>query len=339
MPSQLSTSTSTASSGGYNVRVNGTVERTRSENPLPTGNARQATSLVGNTVCSRKAESMGASVKDIGNWASTFKSLCNGEDSSLLLPKKGTGHNGHHTLADMSNGMPPMEPNFSSPKTEGAYSNELSSLTAHSDEGRLVQPQEVLLQAADLVVSKTNELTQRQRTLQDRYKALLWELQEKQLAMASRHIWSQLAEGEGQNAGTRSTGRALREVLTDSSSSMSNSFFPIQVDGASDSPPVNHMSLETPEDIDHLEGVVTGGVAPPTRSRYDDSFSSLESYASSSLTETHIEAEGLLSGRTRRVLRAQGSSMADLVDPDCTDSSSDEEETDVVAMEGDCRTM
>jgi len=334
MPSQLSANTSTTSSD-YSVRVNGTLEQARSGNPLPTANDGQVTaSLVGNIVCSRKVETMGASVQEVGAWANTaFKSLCNGE--SLLATGKASGHNGHPTLGDRTNGLLPMEPTVSFPKTRGTHSNESSSLTAHSDAGRLIQPCEARLRARELVGSKSEELTRRQRTLQARCRALLLQVQEKQLSLAGRHVWSQLVEGEGQDSSTCRSGAAINESLTSSRTSPGHALsFPIQVDGASDSPPLNQLSFETPVD-DSVEGVVTGCMVPPTRSRCDDSFSSLESYASSSsLTGSQAGVEGdHFSGRTRRVLRAQGVSMATLADPDFTDSSSDEEEMDVMIVE------
>ena len=342
MPSQLS-GTTTESSRSYSVQVNGTFVQGRSES---SGNDMQAASRTVGILAhsyNRKSETMVSSLHEVCKPSSTApKQLCNGSTAPLIAGKV-VGHNGHsgsHIWNGGTHSVLPVKQNVSSPKSQAAHSNEQSSVTSHCNSGRLICPQHALQHASGLVSKKAAKLASKQKLLQERVITLEQQIREKQLSLISRHIGSQmsLVENRGHNLDRTGDSSIGGDAERSASTPGGQLPFPIQVDGASDDAFLSQVSLPESDMFGGESSEVEASSANcmPSRSRCDDSFSSLESYATtSSGSSSYLTSEGdSLSGRRAvKCAKAHATSVAGLLDPDLTDTSSDEEDVNELGIQ------
>ncbi len=316
MPSQLSTSTSKASSNSCSVQLNKTGGQTPDKNGVQVAPRSFGNSL---THSSNKIEDMGTTLEEVSKMADK---LCNGDSSTT--DGKVTSHNGH-SLSELCNGVPAMALSTRIPKTEGFHSNEGSTLTGHCDEGRLICPQDAVHQTDELVTSRVAELSERQKELALRFASLERSIEEKQMKLISQHLSCQITNSEESRAGEEAEGSGFNETV------VSQWSFPIQVDGASDDTflSLSLSEMEVVHDDVDMEGVVNANL-PPTKNRCEESFSSIDSLASiGSVSNSYLDSEGDTPSKRRseNVLKAHATSISALLDEDLTESSSDEEES------------
>lgn len=337
MPSQLSTTTTSNSSNSYSFHINGTVDQRRSESFASDMQAAARTVGILAHSYNRKSEAMVASLQEVCKASNAVpKPLCNGS-TAPLLPEKAAEQNGH-VMAGVWNGeahtILPVSQNVASPKTRGAASNLDSCETSHCDGGRLICPKSGVQHASGLVSKKVVKLAAKQKVLQERLLTLEQQIREKQLSLLNSHIVSQATFVEERDKSTCRTGvtSVADEVQRLSSTSVGHLPFPIQVDGASDDAFLSQVLLPESDMFRGEPAEVEGGSANcmTSRSRCDDSFSSLDSCATSGSDSScsYLAAEGShLSGhRAVRIMKTQAASVSGTLDPDLTDTSSDEEE-------------
>lgn len=247
----------------------------------------------------------------------------------------------HHALEHM-NGMldtPPLDtppltahpplssagPNShcSPPESKGQHSNNQSSLTAISNEGRLMCPDLAVSYTGTLIGKRAGCLANKQKDLEQRVALLQRKVRLRQLHMVHSHACRQLDfDGSINDEDSSNMEEGSGSSLTDSDFSMEISppqeselgvvDLPIQVDGASGDtfspPPPEELRMDDEE----------GG---PSKKRNEDSFSSLDSCVSSMCLSEEEEDDG---GDTD-ALMAQLASLETLLDGDLTEVSSDEE--------------
>lgn len=211
-------------------------------------------------------------------------------------------------------------------KTEGQHSNDHSSLTDLSNKGRLMCPELAISYAGTLIKKRTGCLGSKQRDLEQKVASLQRKIRLRQLHMVHSHACRQLVlEGSIDDQDSSNMEEGSCSSLTDSDFSMGISpppsekqrtelrALPLQVDGASDDaflPPVPEVAMLEEDEEGH-----TGG---PGRKRAEDSFSSMDSHASSICPSEGEEDSGA-------VLATQLASLESQLDEDLTEASSDEE--------------
>lgn len=211
--------------------------------------------------------------------------------------------------------------NSSSPKTEGEHSDHHSSCTDESNSSRLMCPDLAVKYTSNLIGKRSQSLALKQKSLERRVASLQRKVHFRQLHLVHSHACKQL-NFSGQNEAedieetsasslTSSDCSVVSEGDLSLESRIGSVSLPIQVDGASDDIflPSHHTELEE----ERMSDEAVGG-----RVRNEDSFSSLDSYASSSAS-SEVEEDG------SKALTAQLTSLEGLLDSDLTEASSDEE--------------
>lgn len=210
----------------------------------------------------------------------------------------------------------------SPPKSEGQHSNNQSSLTGISNEGRLMCPELAFSYTSTMIGKRAGCLANKQRDLERRVASLQRKIRLRQLHMVHSHACRQLQfdsninDQDTSNMGDGSNMDGSGSSLTDSDFSMEISpprtrvgamDLPSQVDGSSD-----EAFFPLPPEVLQLGGEGGG----PSRKRTEDSFSSVDSCISS-VSPSEVEGDG--------ALMAQLASLESLLDEDLTEVSSDEE--------------
>jgi len=251
---------------------------------------------------------------------STRMALANGSASPFVNLETNHYSGGSTQYMNGTSETPPPRTSFhhsSHPhKTEGEHSNERSSLTSVCPlRGRLMCPDSAINYSGKLIRNRASCLANKQRELEARMALLQHRVRTRQLKMAHSHASKQLDFSAGIEQGTRNVEDSSFSSITVSDFS-STELSPVtthvdavpQMDGASDD-----AFLPYESDLAGGEGVeVDRG-----RVRNNDSFCSLDSFASSWTSET--EEGGV------QAIRVQVTSLQCLLDEDLTDESSDEE--------------
>lgn len=329
MPSQLPGRTPTVSSHSNSALVNKAVgpRALYCDNDMQAA-ARTVGSLLAHN-CSRKTVSSLQEVCKPNNIAP--KPLSNGSTTPFVA-NQAVRQNGHSFRSNLNATRSPLDVEPDSPMTKGAHSNDQSSLTNHCNSSRLICPKLAIRHAGKLVTRRAGELANKQKVLEKYISFLQKDIRQRQLKVMHAHASMQLefienTEHETRTAESSSTLSDTGKL--DSLAHVGPLALPIQVDGASDDTFLAQVS--SGENVTIKAETVAVGCADaralPGRTRCEDSFSSLESYLSScGSSYVGSEVECMLEKRSVACLRAQVASLEALLDPDMTDTSSDEDD-------------
>ena len=328
MPSQLPGRTTTVSSYSNSALVNKAVDpgALYCDNDMQAA-ARTVGSLLAHN-CSRKTVSSLQEVCKPNNISQ--KPLPNGSTTPFIVNP--TVRQNGHSLTSNWNEMTtqlPLHLDPSSPMTKGAHSSDQSSLTNHSNSSRLICPKLAIRYAGNLVTRKAGDLASKQKVLEKHVAFLQKSIRQRQLRLIHTHTSTQLKFFEN----TSNLSDTLKSDPLNQGGSLA---LPIQVDGASDDAFVAQVSSSGASTLigsEVMEVDCTDVRDLSSRRRCEDSFSSFESYVSNSGSSyVGSEMDWTFGQRSVGCVKAQLASLEALVDPDLTDTSSDEDEGEVEDM-------